>query len=1025
MQTDFDRDLVAYFTDVEYLLDLFKASVAAPTLTKRLLVIHGVGGVGKSSLLRMFRLHCKSVKVPVALASGDEQKSALDVVARWTDDLTAGGVALPAFGKAFEHYRAIQAKVDEQAKKAQDARGRMADIAGKAASKTAEAAGGALAGAAIGSVIPGIGTAIGGVVGGVLGGMGAEALVDWLRCFLKQPDIDLLLDPAKKLTDDFLADVARVAEKRRIVLMLDTFEQMTALDDWVRDVAQRLHTNALFVIAGRAMPNWSRAWDGWMANAQVEELKPMTEEDMRELVRRYYATMRGGEPNPAQVETIIRFAHGLPMVVTSAVQLWIKYGVEDFQSVKPEIVANLVDRLMEGVPNELIPALEAAAIVRWFDQPILRAVTGLADVRKVYNELRRFPFVRVRVEGLALHDAVREIMDENLRAHDSERHCELHERAAAYFEKRLEKVTGEEAERLGLELLNHRFQIDEKSGAIILQELFERADRLGQQELKVKLLDEAYQYRFRDPQHSLILRYLVARSAKDWKERERLYKSLLNEGVSIRLRAQVLRSLGECLAFQGKSEDARMVLEEALVAAEQAGDTNEAAWARLELSWRIRDLDQSRDLINCAREIFLKVGDDYGLATAELELGYNYLGRWQPDEARGAFIRSLSLREKMGLRRSAAMAQERIGQTYLIEGYFHQAISYKETAFKVFEEIQDEWSIAWTLDELATCYIPVGRWRFALDALDRAQSIFARWNDHRETACVARKGHIYRLQGRLDLAMKTYLHALNHMPRHNAWTRQEIFTGIGKVHQELMKFEDAQIAFQQAIAEFQMDGMEFEAKLVGNANLGSLWLAQGQLDDALKNYAVCLEVAKSRGNRAFECAALTGLVRVKHAQGDYATIAPLLVEAEQLAQRYEYNDHLTSLRLTQAQIFETLARNLEGLTALDYFKQAMVYALRYNRFLLDEVLSGRPQGTPLQPIIPYCLARGEEGRQMLIALRDWWHTGVNDVGAPRPDTISPIPEGILLLEAERIAREREPGDGSPQKGVVEQIEAAV
>lgn len=27
------------------------------------------------------------------------------------------------------------------------------------------------------------------------------------------------------------------------------------------------------------------------------------------------------------------------------------------------------------------------------------------------------------------------------------------------------------------------------------------------------------------------------------------------------------------------------------------------------------------------------------------------------------------------------------------------------------------------------------------------------------------------------------------------------------------------------------------------------------------------------------------------------------------------------------------------------------------------------------------------------------------------------------LEAERIAREREPGDGSPQKSVVEQIEA--
>jgi hypothetical protein len=156
-----DHELQNYFTDVEHLRGMFKQWLAAPALPKRLLIVHGVGGVGKSSLLRMFRLHCKSVGVPVALASGDEQKSALDVLTRWADDLKADGVALPEFGKTHEHYRAIQAKVDTQAKKAQDARGRAADIAGKAASKTAEAAGGALAGAAIGSVIPGIGTAIG------------------------------------------------------------------------------------------------------------------------------------------------------------------------------------------------------------------------------------------------------------------------------------------------------------------------------------------------------------------------------------------------------------------------------------------------------------------------------------------------------------------------------------------------------------------------------------------------------------------------------------------------------------------------------------------------------------------------------------------------------------------------------------------------------------------------------------------------------------------------------------------------
>ena len=165
------------------------------------------------------------------------------------------------------------------------------------------------------------------------------------------------------------------------------------------------------------------------------------------------------------------------MVVTSAVQLWVEYGVEDFETIKAEVVADLVDRLKEGVPEEMTPVLEAAATVRWFNKDVLCAVTGQADVDQAYDELRRFPFVRSRVEGLALHDAVREIMDEYLRVHAPERHCELHERAAGYFEAQMAVRPSEEVERLGLERLYHRVRANEETGIKLFQEMAEDLTR--------------------------------------------------------------------------------------------------------------------------------------------------------------------------------------------------------------------------------------------------------------------------------------------------------------------------------------------------------------------------------------------------------------------------------------------------------------------------------------------------------------------------------------------------------------------
>lgn len=67
MSTSYDLDLQSYFTNMEHLRGMFAEYVSAPTLPKRLIVFHGVGWVGKSSLLRMFWLRSAFEQLETAL----------------------------------------------------------------------------------------------------------------------------------------------------------------------------------------------------------------------------------------------------------------------------------------------------------------------------------------------------------------------------------------------------------------------------------------------------------------------------------------------------------------------------------------------------------------------------------------------------------------------------------------------------------------------------------------------------------------------------------------------------------------------------------------------------------------------------------------------------------------------------------------------------------------------------------------------------------------------------------------------
>ena len=980
--TDEDTNLEQFYTNAEHTRQIFEQLVTATNLTKRLLVIHGLGGVGKSTLLKMYALSCHKHHISVALVASEEASSPVDVLSDWADDLGHDGVVLPTFQKTLTRYRALQVKVEDESKKGHQAKSEIAGRMGKAAAKTAIN----MAASAIPIVGPLVGT---------VGGESAEAFIDWLHSFLTKPDMDLYLDPAKRLDDDFLSDLVRFAARQRIVLITDTYERMTALDDWMRELARRLPNNVLLVLAGRVVPAWDRAWPGWMGRAEILELKEMAPSDIHTLVHRYYGHIRSGDPDPQQVEAIVQFARGLPMVATTVVQLWVKYGLEEFQTVRPQVVADLVYRLLEGVPQEMRPAFEVAAVLRYFNAETLGVLLDGGNAEQLYAELRRWPFIRSRKEGLAVHDTMREMINEALHVRTPERFRTLHERAAAYYEVRLEKATGDERERYISERLYHRVRADEVSGMQIFQELAEELTRYRMANRLRALLNDVNTYPLEQQNSRQWREYYNARLAHlggQYLDAEAVYQSIgENERVEPNLRAYALCDWGGLLCNRkrlrepGGEEKAIHVLEASLNAGAATDLKLAMSWVYLgdiytaKAHWK-----QALFYLDQARRFFTEDSDFSGLLTVlESERGIY--------ERQGHLRKVFDIEKEMWKTYTAAgeplYLRTRISPTWgwIWAGYYAEREKEFGIALEVARSLQDQEYLCWKTRDLALCLGLQGKCSEALAAAKESHSLAQSLGSIGELGAIAALG-IYGIVcfkcGKLDKA-KEYL-------------TQAITAG-----QKIQAHLDVTPVFLAIVYEVQDD-----------------------VEKAEYFYHFAYTQTHPLDRHYFECGALAGLVRVKHVQKDYAAIPPLWTEAKRLAEQYEYNDYFTSLFLTRAHItWEGLIPEWErGFdSARHYYQLVLIHALRFNHLLLDEALSGGELSTPLRPIIPHCLERGKEGQRMLIALRDWWQSGVNDIGIPRPDTISPIPEGLPLLEAERFARQREPGDGSPQKSVVEQI----
>jgi hypothetical protein len=222
------------------------------------------------------------------------------------------------------------------------------------------------------------------------------------------------------------AALASVRHSDRPLLLIDSFERMTALGGYLRrELLPSLPGRALVVISGRSAPDPAWFTDGWQSAARLLDLGALPPGDSLRLLQAYGVT---GETGPA----IAGWAGGSPLALTLAADAarsgtgWDPAGGMD----QPELVRSLIHRLIDdgAIDGVGLSALGVAAIARVTTPGLLAAVLPDIDAGTAYERLCSFTFTEPLGDGLALHELVRKALRADLARRDGERERELRRR---------------------------------------------------------------------------------------------------------------------------------------------------------------------------------------------------------------------------------------------------------------------------------------------------------------------------------------------------------------------------------------------------------------------------------------------------------------------------------------------------------------------------------------------------------------------------------------------------------------------
>ena len=263
--------------------------------------------------------------------------------------------------------------------------------------------------------------------------------------------------------------------------------------------------------------------------------------------------------------------------------------------------------------------------------------------------------------------------------------------------------------------------------------------------------------------------------------------------------------LGMIAEERGDYDQALDWYRQSLAIEEELGNREGIATSFQQLSVLTRksgDYDKAVDWSRQALTIQEDLGDRLGMATSFEELGVLAFLRSDYDQALDWYRKSLAINEELGNRRGTAGGYHNLGNVAFRRGDPDVAQSWYRRALAIFEDLGDRAGIAACYHQLGILAQDWGHYDQAVDCFRRALAIFEDLGDRAHiAACYHQLGMVAQLRGEYDQALDWYGKGLT--VKEKLGDRAGAAAGyhqLGRLAHELGNYDQALDRYQRALA---------------------------------------------------------------------------------------------------------------------------------------------------------------------------------------------------------------------------------